>query len=407
MSEAGRDARAELDEFLSALGESAVRFFPVRHHSPACAWHVRELIRRERPRAVLIEGPEDITPLIPFILNPETRAPFAVYATHVDERARNAPAPEGLPDMKPSRSAGYYPFCDYSPELVALRAGAEVGARLRFIDLTYPEQVSAELGSSEQEQPDAPRSLQDESYLKHSRYINALARKAGCRDHDDLWDHLFEASFLTSTTDEFVRRVAAYCFMARFDYAQETLERDGTLARERAMAEAIVDELESGGVGGEGADGRPLVVVTGGFHTAALPGLIFERPPRRKRRAPDRTNSQTVLTRYSFDQLDRLNGYASGMPSPDYYQRLWQHANGEGEGAALDAASRLLVEVGRLTRERDLEPSSPRPTRSPRSNRRAGWPVSGDMRAGRRAKTCSTPSGAVSSKGRWTARGSS
>ncbi len=123
VSEAGRDARAELDGFLRALGASAVRFFPVRHHSPACAWHVRELIRRERPRAVLIEGPADITPLIPFILSPETRAPFAVYTTYVNARARNAPAPEATPDAKPARSSGYYPFCDYSPELVALRAG--------------------------------------------------------------------------------------------------------------------------------------------------------------------------------------------------------------------------------------------------------------------------------------------
>ena len=60
--------------------------------------------------------------------------------------------------------------------------------------------------------------------------------------------------------------------------------------------------------------------------------------------------------RYSFDQLDRLNGYASGMPSPDYYQRLWQHVNGDAGRAALDAASRVLVEVGHLTRERDLGP---------------------------------------------------
>lgn len=369
MSDAARDARTELEEFLRALGASAVRFFPVRHHSPACAWHVRELIRGVRPRAVLIEGPEDVTPLVPHILSPETRAPFAVYTTYVDEGARRAPspeavrrarpspgaAPEGRADAKPARTAGYYPFCDYSPELVALRAGAEVGARLRFIDLTYPEQVIAERDLPEDERAaDAPRSLQDESYLKHSLYVTALARRAGCRDHDDLWDHLFESTFLSLPTEEFVRRVAAYCFMARLDYARETLERDGTLARESAMAAAIVEELESADEAGGGAEGGPVVVVTGGFHTAALPGLILEGGARRKRPARDKINSQTVLTRYSFDQLDRLNGYASGMPSPDYYQRLWQHANVGGARAALDAASRILVEVGHLTRERDL-----------------------------------------------------
>jgi Family of unknown function (DUF5682) len=32
------------------------------------------------------------------------------------------------------------------------------------------------------------------------------------------------------------------------------------------------------------------------------------------------------LIRYGFRELDRLNGYASGMPAPAYYQRLWQAA---------------------------------------------------------------------------------
>ena len=36
-----------------------VVFFPVRHHSPAAARIVRELILRLRPGAVLVEGPSD------------------------------------------------------------------------------------------------------------------------------------------------------------------------------------------------------------------------------------------------------------------------------------------------------------------------------------------------------------
>ena len=35
-------------------------------------------------------------------------------------------------------------------------------------------------------------------------------------------------------------------------------------------------------------------------------------------------DAQVVLMRYGFEQLDRLNGYASGMPSPEFYQRLWE-----------------------------------------------------------------------------------
>ena len=31
--------------------------FPVRHHSPACSWHLQRLLAEMRPSAVLVEGP--------------------------------------------------------------------------------------------------------------------------------------------------------------------------------------------------------------------------------------------------------------------------------------------------------------------------------------------------------------
>src|SRR6185503_9632171 len=109
--------------------------FPIRHHSPACAWHVARLIRELRPAVILIEGPSSFAPLIPTILAPETKPPIAVY-THFIDTARQIYKPaENEPDFGPARFAAYYPFCDYSPELVALRAGQKIGARLRFIDL--------------------------------------------------------------------------------------------------------------------------------------------------------------------------------------------------------------------------------------------------------------------------------
>src|SRR5437899_1189590 len=77
--------------------------FPVRHHSPACAWHVDRLIREIRPDAVLVEGPRDATPLIPLLLHEQTRMPVAVYTTYVRRPA---------PDAPPERHAAYYPICD-------------------------------------------------------------------------------------------------------------------------------------------------------------------------------------------------------------------------------------------------------------------------------------------------------
>ena len=98
-----------------------VVYVPVRHHSPACARQVARLIRELRPDAVLIEGPRDASHLIPLLSHPKARMPVAIYTTFV-HRAEGG-------ERDPVRHAAYYPLCDYSPELVAIRTAAEVGAR--------------------------------------------------------------------------------------------------------------------------------------------------------------------------------------------------------------------------------------------------------------------------------------
>ena len=306
--------------------DARVVYFPVRHHSPACAWHLERLLRELKPDAVLIEGPRDATPLMPLLADPELRTPVATYTTYVRRTA----------DSLPQRHAGYYPLCDFSPELVAVRSGLEIGSRVRFIDLTFPENVEAGLQSPHAVSPPPrrrPQSLQDESWFSHSRLLKVACSRTGARDPDDLWDHLFELDFRERSTASFIRNVLLYCALARFDDGPLTLAGASCVAREQAMAAAIAEEA-----------GR-TVVVTGGFHTVALPTTAAALPAPLQIAAEDH---QVVLTRYSFEQLDRLNGYASGMPSPEFYQRVWNKED----------PSQILVEVARQCRQRDLGTST-------------------------------------------------
>ena len=139
---ATRVADKTVESFLAGLITPEIIYFPIRHHSPACAWHLERIIRERKPRAILVEGPASFTSVIPLLLHEKTRAPVAVYTSFVGDEAPMAD-PSSL-NLGPPRFAAYYPFCDYSPELVALRVGAELGASLRFIDLDYPEQIQAE-----------------------------------------------------------------------------------------------------------------------------------------------------------------------------------------------------------------------------------------------------------------------
>ncbi len=317
---AGLAAAMTADEFAAPTTpdlRARVVYFPVRHHSPACAHHVASLIRTLRPSAVLIEGPRDATPLIPLLLRPETRCPVAIYTTYVDRANKEAPR----------RHAAYYPLCDYSPELVALRAADEVGASAKFIDLTFPEMVRAgRIGED-----DRAQSLFDEHALTHSHFLKAVCQRTGARDPDELWDHLYEVEYETVSVEVFMRAVSTYCALARHDQTPEALAADGTLAREQAMAAAVAQE-----------DGDRILVVTGGFHTVALPTTVPAMPPRVEAAEKD---ALVVLMRYGFEQLDRLNGYASGMPAPDFYQRRWD--GGE--------VGQILVELGRRCRQRRIE----------------------------------------------------
>src|SRR5215472_19327612 len=121
--------QAELDFALDSLHGRGCVYFPIRHHSPACAWHLVRLIRELKPPAVLVEGPSSFTPLIPTILDPATKPPIAVYTHFIDVGRKLYKPTENEPDLGPARFAAYYPFCEYSPELVALRVGQQIGAR--------------------------------------------------------------------------------------------------------------------------------------------------------------------------------------------------------------------------------------------------------------------------------------
>jgi len=290
-----------------------VTYLPVRHHSPACAWHAGRVIRALRPEAVLIEGPRNASALVPLLADRETRAPVALYLTFV-ERAG---------DELPRRHGAWFPLCDYSPELAAIRAAFATGARVEFIDLSLPELVMATGRMS----TGAAESLLSEPFFAHGEFIDAACRRTGARDGNDLWDHLFELDYREKPPEVFFGGVLAYCNMVRLALREAALLSDGSVVRERAMAAAVAREK-----------GR-VVVLTGGLHTVALPRTPPEEPPQLTVAAGD---AQAVLARYGFEQLDQLNGYASGMAGPEFYQREWENR----------PAVELLSEIGLECRER-------------------------------------------------------
>ncbi|MBD8527670.1 DUF5682 family protein [Pseudomarimonas arenosa] len=307
---------AQIRDLAAQLISPALVVYPVRHHSPACAWYLQQLITECQPSLVLVEGPRSFTPMIPLLVNQKAKMPLAIYTYAVRKAAE---------DQAESRRAAYYPFCDYSPELVALREADRLGIPARFIDLDFGEQCALEAGPEAEE-----HSLLDERHYRRSEHLHALANQLGCRDHEELWEHLFEADLGKVTWHEHLARVTAYCAVSREDCSEQVLSADGTLQREAEMLWHIQQALTQRDV-----QSGPVLAVVGGFHAVAFPAQLQQAVVRPKVLVPDLQDQASALIRYGFDRLDRLNGYAAGMTSPGWHQALWQRLQRHESAASL------------------------------------------------------------------------
>ncbi len=291
------------------------------------------------PDCILIEGPENAQEQIRVLAHPETKAPVALYYFYKDSK--------GLLSEDKEDYRCYYPFLDSSPELVAMREAEALGIPARFIDLPYGEIL---IGTAEDRGIRAERekpSYNDDYLLSRSAYLRRLCEKTGLRSFDELWEKYFEIGGLFLETADFIRLVSVQCGLSRQHTPKEELEADGCLLRERYMAQQIAE-----------ASGKykRILVVTGGFHTYGLMELETLQPaakPVKLHRLADRDQGVYPIA-YSMEAADALNGYASGMQSPGFYQQVWDRLlkKETPEGAYEGAALHQLVSAGRQARKK-------------------------------------------------------
>lgn len=123
-------------------------YYPIRHHSPACSYHLLRLIEEYKPDIILIEGPESGNPLISVLSDEATLPPVSLYYTYESEL---------------QREACYYPMLRYSPEYVALKEAKRLDIPVKFIDLDYQHFSTRASKSGQTEQKEI--SIQDETLL--------------------------------------------------------------------------------------------------------------------------------------------------------------------------------------------------------------------------------------------------
>ncbi len=193
----------------NAVTSKTVTIFPVRHHSPAAALHVQAMIAKLKPKIILIEGPSDATDLISLLLADGTEPPVAILCYF----QASGNAAEGEERSGPSSLVS--PFCAYSPEYVAMRAGQKIGSVLRFCDipagamlewrsqptLPAPAETPAQQpeGGEHAHAPDEHAHAPEEGAQQFltptlETQLAKLAEHFDRRDSNEFWDTYFEMS---------------------------------------------------------------------------------------------------------------------------------------------------------------------------------------------------------------------
>ncbi|QDY08251.1 VWA domain-containing protein [Micromonospora sp. HM134] len=264
----------------------------VRHHSPALAVALPRLLAGYRPEVLLLELPPELGQWLPWLADPATTAPVALAGVLGDG---GGPA--------------FYPFADFSPELVAVRWAARNGVPVVPCDLplTDPAWREREPGAA----PTPGRSFAD-----------ALRAAGSGRADEDLWDRSVEAR-APGADPEAVRRAAlAVGWALRADAERGPGVSPLDLRREARMRQCLAE-----------AGPSRVAALVGAFHAPALLTGEDAPPPAGPAGAPAVVTS---LVPYTFGLLDARSGYPAGIRDPQWQQSV---LTADGDPAAVESAT--------------------------------------------------------------------
>ncbi|MEU3919733.1 DUF5682 family protein [Streptomyces sp. NPDC029004] len=266
----------------------------VRHHSPALAAAIPELLDEAAPQVLFVELPEEFAPWLEHLADPATVPPVALAGSGA-----------GLV---------FLPFAEFSPELAAIRWARDAGVEVVPFDLPLGARSQGDARGNCPADPDA------------GSLAAALRARAGGRPGDDLWDRLVEATAPGSGAQA-LRRAALLVGWALREDAGAVDPYD--LGREANMRRRLAEHA-----------GRRAAAVIGAFHAPALTegfsadgGLAQAAADHMEEGASERAEVVTSLVPYSYALLDERSGYPAGIRDPEWQRGVFRAA---GDPARLD-----------------------------------------------------------------------
>lgn len=308
---------------------SGIIYYPVRHHSAACAMHLEKVIEEYQPDSILIEGSADADMLIPYIVNENTVPPVCIYYSYDDKK--------GLVDENCEKYRAYYPFLEYSPEMTALKKGSKTGAEIHFIDIPYGEMLVNE------KRKELQFDFGKEGYDGEASYTRKIAEDNGCRSFSEFWESRFETAAPHKDTNEFVKSVTALGYYMRQFGKSDEADYMKNLRREKYMADNIAKYSKGH---------KRTLVVAGAFH---ILGLLEPDKSIKALKKCDSSAKSIYLMPYTFFEADSKSGYGAGIPFPSFYQKIWEKFHDEkipNDKVYEETVLEYIVKTARYTRSK-------------------------------------------------------
>ncbi len=332
-------SKEEIHKIMPFDYNSQLLYFPIRHHSPVCSVQLMRVISEYSPQCILIEGPENANHIIEHLASEEASFPLALYYSYKDSKKALNPDDD---DETHSYSC-YYPMLEYSPEQVAIKTAVDNKIDVKFIDLPFGKRLlSTDKDTGVRKRLDK-NNYSDDYLISSTKIARALCEATGFSSFDSFWEAHFEINGLSLSPSDFVTQFNSYTYALRKGSTHEELLADSTIIREQFMREQIDIAKDSY---------DRVLVVTGGFHTY---GLMHADSGKKLAYNKTKLDDESIyLMPYSMEEADAMNGYASGMVSPGFYQLVWDSIKSGAQTPYEDTVLKLILETAKASKKKKV-----------------------------------------------------
>lgn len=335
----------------------SVHILGIRHHGPGSARNVKAFLEELQPDIVLIEGPPEADALLQWAGHEELQPPVAILAYQPDS----------------PQKACFYPFAAFSPEWQAMLYAKTHRIHARFMDLplahvfgmeneaaakraagAQKEEAQKEAAENTTPGEDIPPAELNSALNAATKAFNAeeldleflppspqdpvahLAHAAGYDDGERWWEHMFEYRLGQEQVFEAVHDA--------MHALREELPR--RYDRKEALREAWMRKCIRQA---EKEMFQRIAVICGAWHAPALQTMPKQKDDNDLLKGLPKTKVECTWIPWTYSRLSYESGYGAGIPSPGWYEHIWEYPADDG--------TRWMALVAKLFREQQQDTS--------------------------------------------------